>query len=208
MVTGGDAVHVLTYHRAKGLEWPVVVATEFHYTWGSRIREVRSRPGSGPLDIDDLSQDAAFASTPATCARLEDSVYRGQGYWGAVQTMTRRVLVDGNNVMGSRPDGWWRNRAQSAQRLVADIVPMARCLGGTWTVVFDGTEPPLTPPQGRVSVVHTGHGRRDGADDRIVELVGALPDPAMALVYTSDSELRARVHALGAPGCGRTDAAR
>ena len=58
------------------------------------------------------------------------------------------------------------------------------------------------PTQERVSVVHTGHGRRDGADDRIVELVGALPDPAMALVYTSDSELRARVHALGARVAG------
>ena len=48
-----------------------------------------------------------------------------------------------------------------------------------------------------VSVVHTGHGRRDGADDHIVELVAALPDPATALVYTSDAGLRARVHALG-----------
>ena len=112
--------------------------------------------------------------------------------------MTRTVLVDGNNVMGSRPDGWWRNRAEAEQRLVADIVPVARSLGGTWTVVFDGAEPPLMPPHERVSVVHTGHGRRDGADDRIVELVGALPDPAMALVYTSDAGLRARVHALGA----------
>ena len=112
--------------------------------------------------------------------------------------MTRTVLVDGNNVMGSRPDGWWRNRAEAAQRLVADIVPVARSLGGTWTVVFDGAEPSLMPPQERVSVVHTGHGRRDGADDRIVELVSALPDPAMALVYTSDAGLRARVHALGA----------
>ena len=111
--------------------------------------------------------------------------------------MTRTVLVDGNNVMGSRPDGWWRNRAEAARRLVADIVPVARSLGGTWTVVFDGAEPPVMPPQERVSV-HTGHGGRNGADDRIVELVGALPEPAVALVYTSDARLRARVHALGA----------
>ena len=136
--------------------------------------------------------------TAPTCAPLQAGVYRGEGYCGTVQTMTRTVLVDGNNVMGSRPDGWWRNRAEAAQRLVADIVPVARSLGGTWTVVFDGAEPPVMLPQERVSVVHTGHGRRDGADDRIVELVGALPDPAMALVYTSDAGLRARVHALGA----------
>ena len=115
-----------------------------------------------------------------------------------MQMMTRTVLVDGNNVMGSRPDGWWRNRAKAEQRLVADIVPVARSLGGTWTVVFDGAEAPLMSPHERVSVVHTGHGRRDGADDQIVELVGALPDSAMALVYTSDAGLRARVHALGA----------
>ena len=93
--------------------------------------------------------------TATTCAPLEDGVYRGEGYCGTVQTMTRTVLVDGNNVMGSRPDGWWRNRAGAAQRLVADIVPVARSLGGTWTVVFDGAEPPLIPPQERVSVVHT-----------------------------------------------------
>ncbi|MDD9981604.1 MAG: NYN domain-containing protein [Gammaproteobacteria bacterium] len=116
--------------------------------------------------------------------------------------MTRRVLVDGNNVMGSRPDGWWRNRAEAAQRLVADIVPVARSLGGTWTVVFDGAQPPLMRLPERVSVVHTGHGRRDGADDHIVALVGALPDPALALVYTSDAGLRARVHALGARVAG------
>ena len=72
--------------------------------------------------------------------------------------MALRVLVDGNNVMGSRPDGWWRNRAEAAQRLVSDIVPLARSLGGTWTVVFDGARTQLILPQERVPVVHTGPG--------------------------------------------------
>ena len=117
--------------------------------------------------------------------------------------MTRPVLVDGNNVMGSRPDGWWRNRAEAAGRLVAELAPLARGREGAWTIVFDGPEPTTAAAEPvSLSVVYTGHARRDGADDWIVELVGALPDPSTALVYTSDSALRARVRGLGAEVAG------
>ena len=120
-----------------------------------------------------------------------------------IEAMKRTVIVDGNNVMGSRPDGWWRDRAEAAGRLVVEIAPMARNHGGAWTIVFDGPGPPdMAPPPECLAVVHSGHDRRDGADDRIVEMVGALPDPATALVYTSDSALRARVRALGAEVAG------
>ena len=106
-------------------------------------------------------------------------------------------------MMGSRADGWWRNRAEAAQRLVDEVTPVARSHEDAWTIVFDGPGPPDgASPQECLTVVHTGPGRRDGADDRIVELVGALPDRAAALVYTSDAGLRARVHALGARVAG------
>ena len=114
------------------------------------------------------------------------------------QAAQSRVFVDSNNVMGSRPDGWWRDRAEAARRLVAEIIPLTLGHGGVWTIVFDGKEPPAMPltPE-RLTVIHTGHGRRNGADDRIVELVDALPDWAASLVYTSDAELCTRVEALG-----------
>ena len=109
-----------------------------------------------------------------------------------------RVFIDGNNVIGSRPDGWWRDRAEAARRLVAEIIPLALGHGGAWTIVFDGQEPPAMPLSPEcLTVIHTGHRRRDGADDRIVEMVHEHPDRAASLVYTSDAKLRTRVKTLG-----------
>ena len=113
------------------------------------------------------------------------------------------VFVDGNNVMGSRPDGWWRDRAKAARRLVDEIAPLALGHGGAWTIVFDGQAPPVMASSPEcLTVLHTGHGRRDGADDRMVKLVRARRDRATSLVYTSDAALRDRVHALGAQVAG------
>ena len=122
---------------------------------------------------------------------------------GMTQAAQSRVFVDGNNVMGSRPDGWWRDRADAARRLVADIIPLATRHGGAWTIVFDGKEPPAMPPSPDcLTAIHTGHRHRDGADDHIEELVREHPDRAALLVYTSDAKLRNRVKALGAQVMG------
>ena len=115
-----------------------------------------------------------------------------------MQAARTRVVVDGNNVMGSRPDGWWRDRAGAARRLVAEITPLARSHGGEQTIGFDGREPPRMPLSPEcLTVVHTRHGRRDGADDRIVELVHEHPHRAASLVHTSDGKLLTRLQALG-----------
>ena len=114
------------------------------------------------------------------------------------QAAQSRVFVDGNNVMGSRPDGWCRDRAGAARRLVAEIIPLALDHGGVWTIVFDGKNPPHMPSSLEcLIVVHTGHSRRHGADDRIVQLVHERSDRAASLVYTSDANLRTRVKSLG-----------
>ena len=106
-----------------------------------------------------------------------------------------RVFVDGNNVMGSRPDRLVARPSRGrARRLGADIIPLALGHGGVWTIV----EPPRMPPSPEsIIVVHTGHRRRDGADDRIVELLHERSHRAASLVYTSDAKLRTRVKALG-----------
>ena len=110
------------------------------------------------------------------------------------------VFVDGNNVMGSRPDGWWRDRAAASRRLVAELEPVARRLGGKWTIVFDGCPAPAEAagPATAVSVEHALRRGADTADDHIVALVAALPERSDILVYTSDRRLRRRVAALGA----------
>ena len=110
------------------------------------------------------------------------------------------IFVDGNNVMGARPDGWWRNRSAAARRLIAELDPVARGCGGEWMIVFDGLDSldEEAEAAGPLRVDYAPHRRADAADDRIVELVAALPEGRNVLVYTSDRRLQERVSALGA----------
>jgi predicted RNA-binding protein with PIN domain len=105
------------------------------------------------------------------------------------------VLVDGNNVMGSRPDGWWKDRAGAARRLVEQI--------GEWAtddviVYFDGAPHPELPSPEHVEVRYATRRGRDAADDDIAALVGEHPEPERLLVVTSDADLARRVREHGA----------
>jgi hypothetical protein len=48
-----------------------------------------------------------------------------------------RWMVDAMNVIGTRPDGWWRNRHAAMVRLVDQLERFAAATGDDITVVFE-----------------------------------------------------------------------
>lgn len=117
-----------------------------------------------------------------------------------------RYVVDGMNVIGSRPDGWWRDLDAAVLRLIRSLAAWSAESGADVTVVFDGAAPPglddVDP--GELEIVFAGKGR--SADDEIVRRVGIDPAAASWRVVTSDRPLAERVRAAGAGeviGAGR-----
>jgi drug/metabolite transporter (DMT)-like permease/predicted RNA-binding protein with PIN domain len=108
-----------------------------------------------------------------------------------------RWLVDGMNVIGSRPDGWWRDRHGAMRRLTLQLGELASRTGEQVSVVFDGRAP-RDPPRAPAVTVSFAPGGRGSADDRIAETVAADADPPSLRVVTSDRELADRVRAAGA----------
>ncbi|TMS55463.1 NYN domain-containing protein [Mycobacterium sp. DBP42] len=108
-----------------------------------------------------------------------------------------RWIVDGMNVIGSRPDGWWKDRRGAMAGLVERLERWAVAGGHRVTVVF---EAPPTPPI-ESAVVEVGHAPRaatNSADDEIVRLVEAAARPDEINVVTSDSGLATRIRDAGA----------
>jgi predicted RNA-binding protein with PIN domain len=108
-----------------------------------------------------------------------------------------RWLVDGMNVIGTRPDAWWKDRHAAMVNLVNLLERWAAASGADVTVVFE--QPPKPPIRSTViEIAHAPRPRRDSADDEIMRLlVGAL-EPGAIRVVTSDLWLSDRVHAAGA----------
>ena len=82
-----------------------------------------------------------------------------------------RTVVDGMNVIGSRPDGWWRDRDAAARRLLARLQHAVSRSHDALTLVLDG-RPPADVPEGvhvGVEVRYARRRGRDAADDAFQE---------------------------------------
>lgn len=111
--------------------------------------------------------------------------------------MTQRWIVDAMNVIGSRPDGWWKNRREAMGRLVEHLERWAPTRDHHVTVVFE--RPPSPPIESSViEIAHAPRAAANSADDEIVRRVQADREPQDLTVVTSDSALAERVRSAGA----------
>ncbi|MDQ3885712.1 MAG: NUDIX domain-containing protein [Actinomycetota bacterium] len=121
--------------------------------------------------------------------------------WPALRTRPVTLVLDAANVVGSVPDGWWRDRAGAAERLLRQLAATLPCTlvlpdGYGWVrrciVVLEGRASAAPDVPG----VHVVRARGSG-DDTVVQVVRAEPD---CVVVTADRGLRARLFA----GAGTT----
>jgi predicted RNA-binding protein with PIN domain len=111
-----------------------------------------------------------------------------------------RWLVDGMNVIGSRPTGWWRDRPGAMRGLAEELSAFAAASGDEVAVIFDGKPFELEAPG--VEVGFASRRGPDAADDDIADRVAADSDPAGLRVVTSDATLAQRVRSHGAEVVG------
>jgi hypothetical protein len=107
------------------------------------------------------------------------------------------LVVDAANVLGSRPDGWWRDRAGATTRLLESLAGItgrevtgpdgAALHVAEVLAVLEGKARDATAPAG----VHVVLADRDG-DREVIEQAGRLAqEPRSVLVVTADRGLRA-----------------
>jgi predicted RNA-binding protein with PIN domain len=108
-----------------------------------------------------------------------------------------RWLVDGMNVIGTRPDNWWRDRDAAMLKLVDQLERWAATEGEDVVVVFE--RPPSPPLRSTViEVTHAPKPKLNAADDEIVRRLKADPEARAVRVVTSDRALADRASAAGA----------
>ncbi|WP_329379910.1 NTP pyrophosphohydrolase [Streptomyces sp. NBC_01716] len=110
------------------------------------------------------------------------------------------LIVDGANVVGSVPDGWWRDRRGAAERLRDELVPLAG--DGLPGAGVPGPLDVVLVVEGRARGVESVPGVRveaaPGSGDDLISELAAGSGERPCVVVTADRELRRRVEAYGA----------
>jgi predicted RNA-binding protein with PIN domain len=108
----------------------------------------------------------------------------------------RVLVVDGANVVGSRPDGWWKDRAGAARRLHERLL-VADLSYDVVVLVVEGAAKGGVRA-GRDGDVRTVHARRSGDDEVVAQAEAAAEAGGVVTVVTADRMLQARATAVGA----------
>ena len=108
--------------------------------------------------------------------------------------MTRLLVVDGANVVGARPDGWWNDRAGAAQRLHEQL--LTADVDGDIVLVLEGQAKAGVRPgrDGHVTVVHAP---QDGDSEIVRQAHQAAEAGHQVTVVTADRLLAVRVAKAG-----------
>jgi predicted RNA-binding protein with PIN domain len=108
-----------------------------------------------------------------------------------------RWIVDAMNLIGTRPDGWWKDRHGAMVRLVDELERWVGAEGEDVTVVFERPpSPPISSPV--VEIAHADRPGPNAADGKIVRLLREETDREHTRVVTSDRALADQVRMLGA----------
>src|SRR5215467_552191 len=102
------------------------VFTDDHGGWSYTSVLAQAAEPFPVFSDDDESEEVGWVG-PGDVGRLD--LHPGFGaHWHELRAELSPVtiIVDAANVMGSRPDGWWRDRAGAAVRLKSELVPLAR----------------------------------------------------------------------------------
>jgi predicted RNA-binding protein with PIN domain len=106
------------------------------------------------------------------------------------------LVVDGANVVGSRPDGWWRDRAAAARRLHG-LLATADTAYDRIVLVLEGKAKGGVPA-GRDQHLVTVHAPRDGDAAIVAATRDAVAAGSQVVVVTADRGLQMRVEGAGA----------
>lgn len=106
------------------------------------------------------------------------------------------LVVDAANVVGSRPDGWWKDRAGAAQRLHEQLLVGDTTFDEIVLVLEGGAKGGVKP--GKDAHVRTVHAPKDGDSEIERQTAAAVEAGRRVTVVTADRFLQARVQGIGA----------